>query len=192
MIAHYPWPAKADQFTPAYLTGAILTDAGIIGPANPPIEAGIGGCGTQALINDIARYTKVYAYEWAPRAGPGILQSPGYANGAGHASELAYLWPNFEQNGVRISSLFDPGEQRLSDQIVEYWGAFVKAGAPRAAGQPSWPPYTATSAVQLSLRAQGHSRLLDNATIATEHHCSLWNKLNGTDPGGPPRPSPDR
>ena len=179
VIAHYPWPAKADQFTPAYLTGAILTDAGIIGPANPRIEAGIGGCGTQALINDIARYTKVYAYEWAPRAGPGILQSPGYANGAGHASELAYLWPNFEQNGVRISSLFDPGEQRLSDQIVEYWGAFVKAGAPRAAGQPSWPPYTATSAVQLSLRAQGQSRLLDDATIATEHHCSLWNKLTG-------------
>ena len=46
VIAKYPWPANADQFTPAYLTGAILTDAGIIGPASPPIEAGIGGCGT--------------------------------------------------------------------------------------------------------------------------------------------------
>jgi len=42
VIAHYPWPATGDQFTPAYLTGAILTDAGIIGPANPPIEAGMG------------------------------------------------------------------------------------------------------------------------------------------------------
>ena len=143
------------------------------GPANPPIEAGIGGCGTQALIEDIARHTKVFAYEWSPRAGPGIVQSPGYANGAGHASELAYLWPSFEQNGVRISSLFDSGERELSHQIVEYWGAFVKAGAPRVAGQPSWPPYTATSAVQLSLRAQGHSRLLGNATISAETTASL-------------------
>ena len=68
-----------------------VTDAGIIGPANPPIEAGIGGCGTETLIKDMARYTKVYGYEWAPHRGPGILQSPGYADGAGHASELAYL-----------------------------------------------------------------------------------------------------
>ena len=179
VIAQYPWPANADQFTAAYLTGAILTDAGIIGPATPPIEAGIGGCGTQALIKDIARYTRVYAYEWAPRAGPGILQTPGYANGAGHASELAYLWPNFEENGVRIASLFDPVARQLSDQIVEYWGAFVKAGAPRVAGQPSWPPYTATSPKQLSLRTHGQSRLLDNAIISTEHRCSLWSRLAG-------------
>ncbi len=180
VLARYPWPANADQFTPAYLTGAILTDAGIIGPANPPVEAGIGGCGTQTLIEDIARYTKVYAYEWAARGGPGIVQSPGYANGAGHASELAYLWPNFEQNGIRIWSLFDPSERQLSDQIVRYWGAFVKAGAPRAAGQLSWPQYTATSARQLSLRARGQSRLLDSATISGEHRCSFWTKLTGS------------
>jgi carboxylesterase type B len=177
VLTHYPWPTSADQFTPAYLTGAIIADAGIIGPANPPIEGGIAGCGTQTLIKAVARYTKVYAYEWAPRAGPGILQSPGYANGAGHASELAYLWPNFEENGVRISSRFDPSERQLSDQIVQYWGAFVNVGAPAVAGQPSWPPHTAGSPVQLSLRPQGHSRLLDDATISKEHQCSFWNTL---------------
>jgi carboxylesterase type B len=179
VIATYPWPATADQFTPAYLTGAILTDAGIIGPADPAIETGIGGCGTQPLIRDLARYTKVYAYEWAQRAGPGIVQSPGYADGAGHASELAYLWPNFAENGVRISSLFDRGERELSDRIVEYWGAFVKGGAPAVPGQPPWPPYSANSAVQLSLRAQGQDRLLAGATIVREHQCSFWNKLAG-------------
>jgi para-nitrobenzyl esterase len=177
VLQQYPWPANADQFAPAYLTGAILTDAGIIGPANPPIEAGIGGCGTQALVKDLARHTTVYAYEWAPRHGPGIVQSRGYANGAGHASELAYLWPNFTENGVRISSLFTRDERQLSNQIVDYWGAFVKTGAPRAAGQPSWPRYTATSAIELSLRAEGQSRPLDSSIISTEHHCSLWDKL---------------
>ena len=133
---------SADQFTPAYLTGAILTDAGIIGPANPPDRS----------RHRRLRHPGADQGHRAPHQGlcvrmgsalwPGHRADPGYANGAGHASELAYLWPNFEENGVRISSLFDPGERQLSDQIVEYWGAFVKAGAPRVAGQPSWPPYT--------------------------------------------------
>ena len=104
----------------------------------------------------------------------------GYADGAGHASELAYLWPNFEENGVRISSLFNAGERQLSDQIVRYWGAFVKSGAPRAAGQPSWPSHTSTSPVQLSLDTNSHSRLLDDSTISAEHHCSFWRTLKGS------------
>ncbi|MGZ6564485.1 MAG: carboxylesterase family protein, partial [Solirubrobacteraceae bacterium] len=104
------------------------------------------GCGTQALVKDIARHTTVYAYEWAPHNGPGIVQSPGYANGAGHASELAYLWPNFKENGVRISSLFTRDERQLAQQIVDYWGAFVKTvrRAPQASRHghdtPRHPP----------------------------------------------------
>jgi carboxylesterase type B len=180
VIAQYPWPPDADQFTAAYLAGAILTDAGIIGPANPPIEAGIGGCGTQALINGPARYSRVYAYEWGPRRAPGIVQIPRYANGAGHAGELAYLWPNFEENGVRISSRFNTAERRLSDQIVRYWGAFVKTGVPQTPGQPSWPPYTTTSPIQLLLDTNDRSRPLDAQTIPAEHHCAFWNELAGS------------
>jgi carboxylesterase type B len=177
VIAQYPWPADADRFTPAYLAGAILTDAGIIGPANPPIELGIGGCGTRALINDLARYSRVYAYEWDPRAAPGIVQIPRYANGAGHAGELASVWPNFKENGVRISSLFNTAERRLSDQVVRYWGAFVDNGAPQTPGQPSWPPYTTTSPIQLSLDTNDRSRPLDAQTVSGEHHCSFWNEF---------------
>jgi para-nitrobenzyl esterase len=179
VIARYRWPRGANQVTPAYLTGAVMTDAGIIGPERPPIEAGVGGCSTQALTRDIARYSRTYAYEWAPQSGPGIVQSAGYADGAGHGSELAYLWPNFEQNGVRLSSLFGPPERQLSDQIVQYWGAFVRTGAPGGAGQPSWRPYTANSAVVLSLRTNRQSTLVRSATIDTEHRCSFWNTLAG-------------
>jgi carboxylesterase type B len=180
VLAQYPWPADADQFTAAYLAGAILTDAGIIGPAAPTIEAGIGGCGTQALINDMARHSQIYAYEWAARAAPGIVQIPGYANGAGHAAELAYLWPNFEENDVRISSRFNTPERRLSDQIVRYWGAFVTNGAPHARGQPSWPPYTSTSPIELALDTNDHSRPLNAQAVSAEHHCSFWNELAGS------------
>jgi para-nitrobenzyl esterase len=177
VIAHYPWPSDADQLTPAYLAAAIITDAGIIGPTAPPLEEGIGGCGTLALIRDVARHTRTYAYEWAPETGPGIVNVPGYSVGAGHGSELAYLWPNFEQNGVRISSLFGVGERQLSDQMVRYWGAFVKAGSPRVSGQPSWLRYRANSPVLLSLRNGGRSGQVKAATIVTEHQCSFWDTL---------------
>jgi len=177
VLGQYPWPGNTDRLTPAYLAGAILTDAGLIGPSSLPIEAGIGGCGTEALIDDIARYTRVYAYEWATRAGPGIVQIPGYADGAGHAGELAYLWPNFEEDGVRISSLFNGGDRQLSDQVVRYWGAFVKTGAPRVAGQPSWPAHSPAAPVQLSLDTNGHSQLLDDRAMSAEHHCSFWQRV---------------
>ena len=180
VLATYPWPATASSLTPAYLTAAILTDAGLIGSGSAAIEGGIGGCGTQALINDLARHTKAYAYEWAPRFGPGLVPVSGYTDGAGHASELPYLWPGFEENGIRAASLFTTGERQLSDQIVAYWGAFAKRGAPRAADQPSWPPYTPDSPEVLSLRAGGRSRPIGRATISSEHHCSLWDGLAGS------------
>jgi carboxylesterase type B len=177
VMAQYPWPPHADRLTPAYLTAAIITDAGVMGPTNPLIEAGIGGCGTQALIRAISRYARTYAYEWAPRTGPGIALRPGYSDAAGHGSELAYLWPNFEQNGVRISSLFGPSARRLSDLIVRYWGGFVKAGSPGVAGRLWWPPYTTDSPVLLSLRTNGQDTLVNRATVDTEHRCSFWNTL---------------
>jgi para-nitrobenzyl esterase len=177
VIAHYPWPPDANQLTPAYLAAAIITDAGIIGPTNPSIEEGIGGCGTQALIRDVARYTRTYGYEWAPETGPGIVNVPGYSTGAGHGSELAYLWPKFEQDGVQISSRFGRGERRLSDQVVRYWGAFVRTGSPAVAGQPSWRPYSADSPVLLSLGTAGHSGQVKAATIAAEHQCAFWDAL---------------
>jgi para-nitrobenzyl esterase len=177
VIAEYPWPAGAGTFTGAYLSAAVLTDAGVIGPDRPPIETGIGGCGTQALITALARHTRVYAYEWSEPHGPGLFNTPGYADAAGHGSELAYLWPGFVENGVRIASLFDAGERQLSDQLVAYWGAFVKRGSPHVSGQPAWPRYAAPSGVVLSLQGPGQTRLLGAAAVSMEHHCALWNAL---------------
>ena len=115
----------------------------------------------------------------APRAAPGIVQILRYANGTGDAVELAYLWLNFEENGVQISSRFNSAERRLAYQIVMYWGAFVENGAPQTPGQSSWPPYTTTSPIQLSLDTNDRSRLLGAQTVSAEHHCPFWNELAG-------------
>ncbi|MEN3359030.1 MAG: para-nitrobenzyl esterase [Mycobacteriales bacterium] len=173
VLARYPWPAGADQFTAAYLVGAVFTDSGLL--------AGIGGCTNRALTADFARWTPTYAYEFDHRTGPGLAPTPaGYVWGAGHAAELAYLWPSFD-NGTPIAPTFDAAERRLAGDMVRYWGSFVRSGRPGAARLAAWPRYGARPPAGqprvLSLRAGGHSVALPDAAVATEHQCGFWNSL---------------
>lgn len=165
VLARYPWPATADQFTPAYLIGAIETDSGVL--------AGIGGCTNRALTQELAQYTKTYAYQFDHRTGPGLSPQPaGYVWGAGHAAELAYLWPSFN-NGTPIAPTFNAAERQLSTNMVHYWGAFIRGQAPKAPHSATWSPYNAHAA-SMSLRAGGHSTMIPDTTIAAEHQCAFW------------------
>jgi carboxylesterase type B len=167
VLARYPWPASADQFTPAYLTGAILTDSGLV--------AGIGGCANRELTRELARSTRTYAYQFDHRTGPGLRPEPiGYVWGAGHAAELAYLWPSFD-NGTPIAPTFDATERELASDMVAYWGGFVRHGQPSVPGLPRWPQ--GNQGRVLSLRAGGHSRVISDATFAAEHQCAFWDSL---------------
>jgi len=168
VLAHYPWPATSDRFTAAYLVGAIFTDSGLIG-------GGIGGCGTRALTQDFARFTRTYAYEFDHRTGPGLTPIPGYVWGAGHAAELAYLWPSFD-NGTPIAPTFNPAEQQLASEMVAYWGSFVRTSRPHVTGAAHWPPYRPHGEV-LSLRAGGQTTVISDATYTAEHQCAFWDTL---------------
>lgn len=163
VLARYPWPATANQFTAAYLAGAIYTDAGLIGR--------LGGCPNLDLSRTFARYTRTYAYEFAHRTGPGITPIPGYVWGAGHAAELAYLWPSFD-NGTPIAPTFTPAERRLAADMVDAWGGFVRYGRPGAAGRTHWPSFTSSAKV-MSLRT-GRSLLVSDTVLSAEHNCDLW------------------
>jgi len=167
VLAHYPWPATSDQFTAAYLAGAAMTDSGLL--------AGIGGCTNRLLTQDLARYTKVYAYQFDHRTGPGLTPIPGYVWGAGHAAELAYLFPSFD-NGTPIAPTFNAGERRLAAEMKRYWAAFALTGSPQVPGQARWPRYN-ERAETLSLRAGGRSVTISDATVRAEHQCSFWDPL---------------
>jgi para-nitrobenzyl esterase len=157
VLAHYPWPARSDRFTAAYLVGAIMTDSGAV--------AGIGGCPDRRLTHSLDRWTRVYAYEFDHRTGPGLTPIPGYVWGAGHAAELAYLFPSFD-NGTPIAPTFNAAERRLALQMKAEWAGFASSGTP---GWPSHGFY--------SLRAGGRSRLISDASFAAEHQCSFWDSL---------------
>ncbi|MEV7394230.1 carboxylesterase family protein [Streptomyces sp. NPDC091215] len=168
VLARYPWPETSDAYTAAYLVGAIMTDSGLI--------AGIGGCGQRSLVRTFERYTPTYSYEFDHRTGPGLTQIPGYVWGAGHAAELAYVWPSFD-NGTPIAPLFNADERRLAREMTQYWGTFTKTGRPHVARQPAWPAYRSGKGVTLSLRAGGRSVLIDDDRYSAEHQCSFWDTM---------------
>jgi carboxylesterase type B len=164
VLAHYPWPRSSDRFTAAYLVGAIETDGGLL--------AGIGGCRNRTLTETFAHWTPTYAYEFANRTGPGLTQIPGYEWGAGHAAELAYIWPSFN-NGTPIAPLFDRGDQDLAESMVQYWGAFTRHGSPQVDDQTRWPR-SDRDGTMLSLRPAGQTTPIGTATYDAEHRCTFW------------------
>lgn len=172
VLARYPWPETSDAYTAAYLVGAIMTDSGLVG--------GIGGCGQRSLVHAFGRYTPTYSYEFDHRTGPGLTQIPGYVWGAGHAAELAYIWPSFD-NGTPIAPLFNAAERRLAREMTQYWGAFTRTGRPHVVRQNAWPAYHSGKGLTLSLRAGGRSALIDDAQYSAEHQCSLWDTMAVTD-----------
>jgi carboxylesterase type B len=72
---------------------------------------------------------------------------------------------------------------RLSQQMIAYWGAFVRDGSPAAALQPPWPAYG--SRLLMSLRPGGQSRDIPAAAFAAEHDCGFWNTTGRAAEGVP-------
>src|SRR4051795_12742252 len=60
--------------------------------------------------------------------------------------------------------------------MTQYWGALSTHGRPEVPGQMPWPRFGQDSAT-LSLRAGGHSTVIDDATHDAEHSCSFWTTL---------------
>ncbi|GAA1884935.1 carboxylesterase/lipase family protein [Lapillicoccus jejuensis] len=166
VLARYPWPARSDRFTAAYLASDVATDSGIL--------AGIGGCGTLATASAFDRVNPVWMYEFDARRGPGLTPIPGYVWGAGHAAELAYLFPSFD-NGTPIAPTFDSGERQLSRDMTAYWGAFVTTGTPQATNRALWPGLADGSV--LSLRPGGRSTAIGVDAYRAEHRCDFWASL---------------
>jgi carboxylesterase type B len=165
ILRRYPWSSYPSPYTASYAIGAIWTDSGFI--------AGIGGCPTQNLAAEFASTTPTFFYQFDDRHAPALNHLlPGYQWGAGHAMELAYLWPSFG-NGFSLYDLLTPAQLELSHQMLLWWGAFVRTGRPAAPGQPAWPRYT--SQRLMSLRPGDQSRLISGGTFAAEHQCPFWN-----------------
>jgi para-nitrobenzyl esterase len=167
VLAKYPFSAFPSPYTAAYAVGAVWTDSGFIGS--------IGGCAAQNQEQTFRHYTPVFAYQFDDRNAPGLNDElPGYMWGAGHAMELAYMWPSFD-NGIPLYPQLTPAQRELSNWMVRYWGAFARFGAPFVPGQRFWPPYQ--SGRMMSLRQGSGSTPISDAEFSAEHNCSFWDSL---------------
>jgi para-nitrobenzyl esterase len=112
------------------------------------------------------RARDVYAYEFNDRTAPAPepLRNVPFPVGASHSLELRYLFD------VGDNLRLDPAQRRLSDQMIDYWSAFVRSGAPRANGQPGWNDVSRQPSV-LSLQPDG-SRMIGD--FDAEHQCQFW------------------
>ncbi|RSN68090.1 carboxylesterase/lipase family protein [Actinomadura sp. WAC 06369] len=107
----------------------------------------------------------VYAYQFADRTAPPLIDFPGFEEGAGHATELPYLFPGVFGGGL------DPAQRGLSDAMVGYWTSFAHHGRPRAHGAPHWPRFRGAGDVLSLAPGPGGIRPVDTAEAS---NCAFW------------------
>lgn len=119
-----------------------------------------------------SRHVPVYQYEFTDRAAPPVMPDPGFELGAVHSAELPYLFPKFSNKSVFDGPDLAPGPQRLSGQMIAYWGAFARSGRPQVRGLPAWNRFRSEKAV---LRLDPDK--LGEFDAGAAHHCEFWRKL---------------
>ncbi|MEW5813553.1 MAG: carboxylesterase family protein [Actinomycetota bacterium] len=132
------------------------------------VTDGVFSCLGDRLARAI-RDQPVYFYEFNDRAAPAPepLKTLPFPVGASHSLELRYLFD------VGPALPLDPAQQKLADQMIDYWASFVKEASPNVDGQPRWDRFGDGNRV-MSLQPDG-SRMTD--TFSDEHQCPFWNGL---------------
>jgi carboxylesterase type B len=169
VLAEYPAAAYPEPYGPGYAISAVITDS--------PLNEGLGGCPAQAIAGAVARRTSTWFYEFADRDAPALDDDPpGFDWDAAHTLELPYMWPSFHF-GTPVYPRLTAAQRQLSEQMLDYWGAFVRSGSPRVAGQTDWPSHR--SGRLLSLRPGGRTASMSGKAYAAEHNCAFWEALSG-------------
>ncbi|MFF0342437.1 carboxylesterase/lipase family protein [Kribbella sp. NPDC004875] len=151
VLRHYP---QSRYGTPAAAWGAVTTDR-------------IWSCTQVANDQQAARKVPVYAYEFADKHSP--IAPAGL--GAVHASELPYLF-RLGGNDLPLTAT----QQKLSDQMIDYWTAFARTGDPNGPDRPHWSPTGVRAVNGLSL-APTDQNGIQPVNLTAEHQCGLWTAL---------------
>jgi para-nitrobenzyl esterase len=149
--------------------------------ANPSLAEiamaqGMKSCVARFLNRQWAKYVPVYGYEFDDRTAPSYFPELSYPMGAYHTAELQYLFPLFH-GGQGTPHPLNDAQQKLSDQIVDYWTTFARYGKPNhdsAKQLPAWPRYSAEADNILVLNIPA-SKMADGYGQAND--CALWDSV---------------
>ena len=109
----------------------------------------------------------MYGYEFDERAAPAPepLRTVPFPVGASHTLELRYL---FDVGGT---SPLNPVQQKLSDEMIDFWSGFVSTGVPHAHGTPEWPVFDGERGPWMSLQA---FEVRTSTQFYDDHQCGFW------------------
>ncbi|WP_170177647.1 carboxylesterase/lipase family protein [Thermomonospora umbrina] len=114
----------------------------------------------------------VYAYQFADRTAPPLVDVPGFEEGAEHATELSYLFPG-------LLGTLNAEQQRLSDTMVGYWTSFAHRGRPSARNAPRWPAHRSTGDVlSLGIGEDG----VHTTDTSEQSNCAFWDEIGPVPP----------
>ena len=78
-------------------------------------------------------------------------------------------------NDAKFDAAANPGQRRLSAQMIRYWANFAHAGDPNGVGLQHWSPFDRADAVPcVQSLAPDAVRSVD---YAAEHHLDFWSQL---------------
>ncbi|MGV0715688.1 carboxylesterase family protein [Mycolicibacterium sp. XJ662] len=128
---------------------------------------GIFACVADRMADSLADEQAVYSYEFDdPNApAPEPLRAAPLPIGAGHSLELRYL---FDVGGAPALTA---AQQRLSEQMIDYWSEFVSTGSPGS----GWPELGDEVAGKRMLLQPDGSRVV--TTFEERHQCPFWAAL---------------
>lgn len=165
---------------PGLLADTFASDAAAVGARYPldrfggsaalaysaAVTDGVFACIADRMADQLATTNDVYAYEFndpnPPTPEP--MRTLPFPVGASHSLELRYL---FDIGGAPP---LDPAQQRLSNQMIDYWAHFVADGVPTAVDSPEWPKVSGDGP-WMSLQPDG-SRVIDD--FGQQHQCDFW------------------
>ena len=125
-------------------------------------------CTTELAARLFDAQVPTYRYEFDDPTSPTLygFALPGEDMSNAHSAELAYLF-DFTLGERPLTT----EQERLSDQMMRYWGTFAATGDPSFRGAPAWPTYGPAGRV-MSLRTGGDSEVI--TTFRQEHNCDFW------------------
>jgi len=133
-------------------------------------------CSIDATATALAEHVPTYRYEFADRTAPfSFPETPDLEIGAGHGSELPYLFHSLTYPlSSRSPAQLTPAQEVVSDQLTSAWTTFAATGDPNGEGTPRWEPGDAS-------HPEDDDRLVFTSMGArqaegfrTDHRCGLW------------------
>jgi para-nitrobenzyl esterase len=137
---------------------------------------GSKACTARLLNRNWAKYVPVFSYEFRDQTAPSYFPETSYPMKAYHTAELQFLFPMF-RGGQGTAKPLSAAQEKLSDEMVDYWTSFARTGVPRAKpanAATSWPRYSEAKDNVKYLDLAG-SKVTDR--YGEGYDCALWDGI---------------